>query len=95
MYTRWTQHLKTEEEKQSFTKEIYSAKRVLEHILNLINEDKGNLAKSEENIKSYTVPNWDYLQAHRNGMRQYMSEVIRLVDLDQQIKPELDNRKGT
>lgn len=90
MYSRWTQHLKTDEEKERFKREIYSAKRVLEHVRDLVKDDMDNLAKAEENIKSYTVPNWDYLQAHRNGSRQYMGEMIRLLDLDQQIKPALD-----
>lgn len=84
MYTRWTSHLKTEEEKESFKKEIYSARRVLERLLDIVKEDKENLAKSEENIKTYTVPNWDYLQAHRNGTASYMREMDTLLNLDQQ-----------
>lgn len=84
MYTRWTAHLKTEEEKERFKREIYSAKTVLERIIGIINEDKENLERSEENIKSYTVPNWDYLQAHRNGMAAYMREMQTLLNLDQQ-----------
>ena len=40
MYSRWTQHLQTEEEKESFRKEIYSAKGVLERLTILINEDE-------------------------------------------------------
>lgn len=84
MYTRWTSHLKTEEEKQRFKNEVISAKRVLERVYQIIDEDKENLAKSEENIKSYTVPNWDYLQAHRNGIASYMREMQTLVNLDTQ-----------
>lgn len=84
MYTRWTSHLKNEDERERFKREIYSAKSVLERILAIIIEDKDNLDKSEENIKSYTVPNWDYLQAHRNGMAAYMREMQTLLNLDQQ-----------
>lgn len=84
MYTRWTAHLNTEEDKQRFKKDIYSAKSVLERICAIVAEDKENLDRSEENIKSYTVPNWDYLQAHRNGMAAYMREMQTLLNLDHQ-----------
>lgn len=84
MYTRWTSHLKTEEEKQRFRNQIISARDVLDRINQILVEDRENLAKSEENIKSYTVPNWDYLQAHRNGMAAYMREMQTLLNLDQQ-----------
>ena len=84
MYTRWTSHLATNEEKERFKRDIYSAKSVLERIIAIVAEDKEQLDRSEENIKSYTVPNWDYLQAHRNGMAAYMREMQTLLNLDQQ-----------
>lgn len=84
MYTRWTSHLRTEEEKESFRKEIYSAKRVLERLAQIINEDEEMLDRSEQDQRIYEVPNWDYRQAHKNGNRQYMQAVRLLTDLDQQ-----------
>lgn len=84
MYTRWTAHLKTPEEQESFKKEIYSAKRVLEHLKTLIEEDEKMLDRSESDERIYDLPNWDYRQAHKNGVRKYINSIKRLVDLDQQ-----------
>lgn len=84
MYTRWTQHLTTDEEKESFKKEIYSAKRVLERLRDILNEDEEMLDRSEMDQRTYDMPNWDYRQAHKNGNRQAMRALRLLVDLDQQ-----------
>lgn len=84
MYSRWTQHLKTEEEKESFKKEIYSARTVLERLLDLLNEDEALLDRSEMDQRIYDIPNWDYRQAHKNGVRQQMHATRLLINLDQQ-----------
>lgn len=84
MYTRWTSHLNTEEEKERFKKDIYSAKPVLERLTEIINEDESLLDRSEIDQRIYDVPNWDFRQAHKNGNRQYMHAIRLLTDLDQQ-----------
>jgi len=84
MYSRWTQHLQTEEEKQKFRNDIYSARSVLERLTDLINEDESLLDRSETDQRIYDVPNWEYRQAHKNGLRQYMREVRLMTNLDQQ-----------
>lgn len=90
MYLRWTQHLKTEEEKQSFTRQVYSAKQVLDRLNEMIQQDYEMLDRSEENQRIYENPSWAYLQAHKNGNRQYMAEMLRLTNLDQQKGPNND-----
>lgn len=94
MFSRWTQHLNTEEEKEAFKKEIYSAKRVLERVQLMIEEDIEQLDHSEENQRVYSLPNWDYLQAHKNGNRQAYNTLWRLVNLDQQ-KGSINDHKST
>lgn len=84
MYSRWTQHLKTEEEKESFKREIYSAKTVLERLRDIVNEDESSLDRSEIDQRVYDLPNWSERQAHKNGNRQYMNAIRLIVDLDQQ-----------
>lgn len=88
MYSRWTQHLKTEEEKEKFRKEIYSAQSVLDRLKEMAIDDMNGLDRSEIDPKVYSQPNWDYHQAHKNGIRQYAYQVITLVDLDQQKRNE-------
>lgn len=85
MLTRWTQHLKNHAEKEeAFKKEIYSAKPVLERLRAIVEEDERTLDRSEMNPEAYTKPNWDYHQAHKNGIRQYLTQIKTLIDLDQQ-----------
>lgn len=84
MYSRWTQHLKTEDEKEKFRKEVYSAKGVLERLKDIVAEDFDALEYSEIHPDTYEQPNWPYHQAHKNGLRQYMYQIKTLVDLDQQ-----------
>ena len=84
MYTRWTSHLKTEESKEKFKKEIYSAKSVLERLNAIIKEDENALERSEQDQRIYDLPNWDYRQAHKNGVRQYINTISKFINLDQQ-----------
>lgn len=84
MYTRWTEHLKTDDEKNRFKNSLISAKVVLERLQDIIREDEQALDRSETDERIYDEPNWDYRQAHKNGMRKYLNSVKRLTDLDHQ-----------
>ena len=84
MFTRWTEHLKTEEEKDLFRKKVFSAKEILDRLKTMLEDDLMMLDRTEENQSIYQVPNWDYLQAHKNGNRQVLNLIRKLVDLDQQ-----------
>lgn len=84
MYSRWTQHLDTEEDKEKFRKDIRSAQSVLERLKTLIEEDEKSLDRSEMDQRIYDKPNWEYRQAHKNGIRQYANTLKNLINLDQQ-----------
>lgn len=92
MYSRWTQHLNTEEEKDKFKKEILSARTVLDRLTTIIREDEEQLDRSESDIRAYNVAAWPYLQAHKNGTRQYMRAVQLYTDLDQQKDTNINER---
>lgn len=95
MYTRWTSHLKTPEEKQQFTNDILSAKSVLERLADMIDEDVDQLDKSEIDQRVYSIPNWSHLQAHKNGNRQSYAAIRQMIDLDQQKEPINKNERNT
>jgi hypothetical protein len=84
MYTKWTQHLKDPEEKQRFVNEILSSKHVLEHLMALLDEEEKVLNRSEIEPTAYNVPSWPYFQAHKNGFRQCLYKIKKIIDLDQQ-----------
>jgi hypothetical protein len=94
MYTRWTQHLTTDEDKEAFKKKIYSAKEVLDQIKVMLEEDLNALDRTEMDQRIYQIPNWDYVQAHKNGNRQVLTLLRNLVDLDQQ-KGSIHDHKST
>lgn len=81
MISRWTSHLKTEEEKEKFTKNILGSRITFERLNAILDEmDKGEDVKSSD----YDNPNWAYRQADINGFRRCLSILKKLTDLDQQ-----------
>lgn len=84
MYTRWTSHLTDEQDKQNFKNQIYSARNVLERLHVMLEEDKMALDRSEQDQRIYDLPNWDYRQAHKNGVRQSHAQMQQYLNLDQQ-----------
>lgn len=85
MITKWTSHLQTDKEKEDFEKEVQGAKRVLDRLKTMVEEQEKELNQAEINTKNYEIPNWDYRQAHNNGYRQCLHIMKRIVDLDQRI----------
>jgi len=83
MFTRWTKHLTTEEDKEKYRQQVLSCKPVLDHIKEMIEEDLAALARSEEDQRIYDLPNWEYRQAHKHGIRQYANVIKNLINLDQ------------
>lgn len=88
MYVAWTKHLKDPEEKSRFENSILSSKHVLDRLKDMLYEQEEELNRAETDPRNYTVPNWDYRQAHNNGYRQCLSVLKKFVDLDQQIIKE-------
>jgi hypothetical protein len=86
MYTKWTQHLKDEEEKARFENTILSSKKVLDRLIQILDEEEQALDRSELDIKSFDHPGWAYKQAFKNGYRSSLGVLKKLIDLDQQKK---------
>jgi len=90
MFVEWTQHLKDPEEKQRFLNEIRNAKPVLDFLKTRLDAKERTLNRSEINISNYNIASWDNFQAHKNGYRQCLYEIGKLIDLDQQKDEEND-----
>ena len=86
MITAWTKHLKSEEDKERFSKSVQSARHVLERLQELLDEEKSSLESAEISPKIYETPNWDYKQAHTNGFKAALKMVSKLINLDQEKK---------
>ena len=83
MISKWTSHLQTDKEKEDFQKEVYSAKRVLERLSQMVVEMDEEADRIETNPKFYELPNWDYRQANNNGYRRCLSILRKITNLDQ------------
>lgn len=71
----WVSHLKTEKEKEEFKQSIVSSvalrrmKEILEQRLEVI----------ESSETDYDCPSWAYKQAHFNGRREELKDLLRLL----------------
>lgn len=84
MYIKWTEHIQDPDEKLKFERFIKSSKPILEHLILLLKNKKDSLERQELDAKMFDNPNWDYKQAFLNGKKAEISELIKLIDLDQQ-----------
>lgn len=81
MYSIWTKHLETQEEKDRFIAHIESAQPVLEVLSSLLSEKMGELDRSFLSLKQYQNPNWMAETAHKNGMASAYNAVRELVTI--------------
>lgn len=82
MITKWTDNLKTDEEKARFKNSVLGSKAVLERLDDILNEMKEDSDNKERNTKTYEIPNWDYRQAHINGFMDCLHKVRFIINLD-------------
>lgn len=83
MISRWTSHLKTQEEKDKFIKNVLGSRTTFNRLNDILDE----MEKGEDIVASdYDNPNWAYRQADINGFKRCLSILKKLTDLDQQDK---------
>lgn len=82
MNLAWTKHCKTSEEADKFKASLKRVQWVLDHLKTIVNTDA--IEASEISPKSYDNPNWAYRQAHANGYKQAVSDLNKLLTLDQE-----------
>lgn len=87
MYGAWTKHIKDPAEAERFTNTLISSKPVLDRLLAILREDELAADRSEMDIRTFETPNWSHKQAFKNGYRSHMSVIEKLINLDQQRKP--------
>lgn len=87
MYSKWTEHLKTEKEKTEFRQYVQGSRTLLDRLKTILDDQDKTLEVSELTLESYNQPNWAVRQAHKNGYRSCLRTLRKLVDLDQQITP--------
>jgi hypothetical protein len=84
MYSVWTDHLKTPEDKERFRSSLESAKPVLDRLQAILDDKATAIDTAERSVANYDNPNWAYRQAHRNGCMSTIYGIKSLITLDQQ-----------
>lgn len=87
MWTKWTQHLSSEQEKKDFENKVYSSREVLERVTAILEERERALDYKEFDSSVFDSPSWPYLQASTVGRRSEIRDIKLLLTLDQQEKP--------
>jgi hypothetical protein len=82
MISQWTQHLKTDEEKQRFKNSVLSSRPVLERLQEMINTREAQMVDKELDITTYDSHGWDYRQAHNNGYKACLRALKIILTLD-------------
>jgi flagellin-specific chaperone FliS len=82
MISRWTQHLKNEEDKEKFRDYLSRNKELFSRLRAILDEEEEEISRSERTQKEYEISNWAYLQAHKNGYRQCLALLKKLTILD-------------
>jgi len=83
MISNWTRHCKTENEVLKFERQLHNSADVLDRLRDILQGIDDDIQRAEITVKAYDSPSWPYLQAHKNGARQILKDVIKLITLDQ------------
>lgn len=84
MFTKWTDGTIDLDGQMKFKQSVRAAKPVFEKLIQIIDQELRILDQSELSQKAYDTPGWDYKQAHRNGLREGLTKIKTLINLDQQ-----------
>ena len=82
MIPNWTNHLKDPEEKKRFRSYIYNSRGLLDRQIDILKEMENELDRSETDTNSYDSPSWAAKQAHKNGYRECLQKITKLITLD-------------
>jgi hypothetical protein len=79
MKAEWLGNLKGED-RENFKNSILSSKIVLDKL----NEIVYNMYKKEESVSTadYDSPSWSHKQAHTNGRREALKQILDLITLE-------------
>ena len=79
MKTEWLGNLKGED-RDNFKNSILASKIVLDKLQEIVY----NMYKKEESLSSidYDSPSWSHKQAHTNGKREALKQILELVNIE-------------
>ena len=73
----WTKHLKALEEKENFTKLVVNSTQVLGRLKKILEDRHESSLKTD--VADYSNASWAYRQAHLNGKREALQDLLKLL----------------
>lgn len=77
--TQWTEHCKTQEQKDKLEQLIRSSTMSLGRLREIVKQRMSALQVTERKADAYANPNWAYMQAHNNGMLAALASIDQLL----------------
>lgn len=77
--TRWTSHLKEKKQKEEFKQNVVDAKRVLERLQNILEQDIEQSIIRCEKVDNYEMARWEMFQADQMGYRRALRDITQLI----------------
>ena len=82
----WTQHLKTEKEREDFRQVLKNSTLLKNRLLQILAERYDAIERKGFKEEDYAEPGWETLQAFRNGKLATLKEVADLFDFEEKEK---------
>lgn len=76
----WISHLGTPEEQVAFKKRLLAASDVFDVLRNLVQVRYNQIASTK--VDDYTVPNWEFMRAHRDGQLEELENIWKLIPFE-------------
>lgn len=85
--TPWVRHLRQgdQEAQSNFEGAIRNATVAIQRLREILQEELDQLDRQESSDSQFDKPNWEYLQAYRNGQRSKLRGWKQLLTFDQEI----------
>lgn len=77
----WVKHLRSPEDIEALNKAILGSTVLRNRLSEIIKEKLQALDNAECSVSDYDNPSWSHKQAHRNGQKASLVEVLKLIDL--------------
>lgn len=77
--TLWTQGL-SGKEKEDFEFIIRNNTQLLSRLQEILLEKGDEILRNETTEDQYEIPNWQFLQAHRNGQKEMIRVLLKLTE---------------
>jgi hypothetical protein len=76
---QWVRHLRDQDSKDKLEQAIRGSVTALSRLLDLLEEQEQALNNQEASTSDFEDPNWSHKQAFRNGQKNQLKEIKKLL----------------